>query len=188
MKKLFAMIMAVAMMLTLFAACSQEEQQPEVQVPASAEEILTNVWNKYAEDQKFAVVGGDPAAMYMDGPAAWDMANTENLPYTLLIPQEQIANVDGVASMMHMMNANSFTCGVYHMAAGADAAAFADTMKNVVLNNQWMCGFPETLVIANIAGEYVLVAFGINDAMNPFQTNFAAAYPEAQVLVNEPIA
>ena len=105
-----------------------------------------------------------------------------------LIPQEQITNVDGVASMMHMMNANSFTCGVYHMAAGADAAAFADTMKNVVLNNQWMCGFPETLVIANIAGEYVLVAFGINDAMNPFQTNFAAAYPEAQVLVNEPIA
>ena len=186
MKKLFAIAMAVAMMLTLFAACG--EAAPKMEVPASAEEILNNVWSKYAEDQKFAVVGGDPAAMYMDGPAAWDMTNTENMPYTLLIPQENIANVDGVASMMHMQLKNNFTCGVYHMAAGNDVAAFADTMKNVVLNNQWMCGFPEKLIIADIAGEYVLVAFGKNDAMNPFQANFTAAYPEAQVLVNEPIA
>lgn len=186
MKKIVTMALAVAMMLTLLAACG--ESAPKMEVPASAEEILTNVWSKYSEEQKFAVVGGDPMAMYLEGPAAWDMTSTESMPFNLLIPEDQITNVDGVASMIHMMNANTFTCGVFHMASGSDAAAFADTMKNAVLNNQWMCGFPEQLIIANIAGEYVLVAFGVNDAMNPFQTNFTAAYPEAQIVVNEPIA
>jgi hypothetical protein len=186
MKKLFAIAMAVAMMLTLFAACG--EAAPKMEVPASAEEILNNVWSKYAEDQKFAVVGGDPMNGYMEGPAAWDMTNTESMPYTLLIPQENIANVDGVASMIHMMNANTFTCGVYHMAAGTDTAAFADTMKNVVLNNQWMCGFPEKLIVAVIDGEYVLTVFGVNDAIDPFETKLAEAHPEAVIAYNEAIA
>ena len=89
--------------------------------------------------------------------------------------------------MIHMMNANTFTCGVVHLTEGTDVAAFANTMRDAVQGNQWMCGFPETLVIASI-GNYVLVAFGINDAMNPFQTHFAEAYPNANVLFNEAIA
>lgn len=191
MKKIFAMALAVAMMLTLLVACGDktpETQTPDVQVPASAEEILTNVWAQYPEDMWFPTVIGDPAALVEEPTYTWDMTNTENMPYVLLIPQDQIANVDDVASAMHSMNANTYTCGVFHMAPGADAADFAETMRNAVQGNQWMCGFPEQLIIANIAGEYVMVAFGRNDAMNPFQTYFSAAYPEAQIVVNEPIA
>ena len=32
------------------------------------------------------------------------------------------------------------------------------------------------------------MAFGINDAMNPFQTHLAEAYADAEILYNEPIA
>ena len=35
---------------------------------------------------------------------------------------------------------------------------------------------------------YILVAFGINDAMTPFAANLAEAWPNAVTLYNEPIA
>ena len=122
----------------------------------------------------------------MDKPDFYDLAD-ENISFNLLIPADQLANVDEVASMTHMMNANSFTCGVFHLAAGVSTSDFAEAMRQSVQGNQWMCGFPDTLLIQDIAGEYVLVAFGVNDTMNPFQTYLAAAYPNATTLVTEPI-
>ena len=116
------------------------------------------------------------------------MDYAENMTVNLLIPAEQIANVTDVASMIHMMNANTFTCGAFTLAEGVTAEDFGAAMQAAVQGNMWMCGFPETLVIAVVDGAHVLVAFGVNDAMNPFQTHLANVYPEAVTLVNEPIA
>ena len=190
MKKFFAMMLALAMVLSL-AACGGKTDEPAnnspVEVPASALEILETVWGTYAEDEKFAIIGGN-IENYVDGaPGEYNMEYAENMTYNLLIPADQIANVTEVASMIHAMNANTFTCGAFHLAAGVSAADFAAAMEEAVMNNQWMCGFPETLLIRSIAGEYVLVAFGVNDAMTPFEKNLTAAYPGAETLVNQPI-
>ena len=194
MKKFISLVLAAVMVLSM-AACNgannetpDETQAPAANVPGSALEILENIWNAYGEDEKFAVIGGNMEAPVDGAPGNYDMAYAENLTWNLLVPADQLANVDQAATMIHMMNANTFTSGVVHMAAGADAAAFAAAMREAVQSNRWMCGFPETLVIAVIGGEYVLVAFGVNDAMNPFQTHLAEAYADAEILYNEPVA
>lgn len=194
MKKIISLVLAAVMVLSM-AACNgannetpDETQAPAANVPGSALEILENIWNAYGEDEKFAVIGGNMESPVDGAPGNYDMAYAENLTWNLLVPADQLANVDQAATMIHMMNANTFTSGVVHMAAGADAAAFAAAMREAVQSNRWMCGFPETLVIAVIGGEYVLVAFGVNDAMNPFQTHLAEAYADAEVLYNEPVA
>ena len=194
MKKIISLVLAAVMVLSM-AACNgannetpDETQAPAANVPGSALEILENIWNAYGEDEKFAVIGGNMEAPVDGAPGNYDMAYAENLTWNLLVPADQLANVDQAATMIHMMNANTFTSGVVHMAAGADAAAFAAAMREAVQSNRWMCGFPETLVIAVIGGEYVLVAFGVNDAMNPFQTHLAEAYADAEILYNEPVA
>ena len=51
-----------------------------------------------------------------------------------------------------------------------------------------MCGMPETMLVSVIGGEYVLMAFGINDAMTPFEAKLAEAYPAAETVANEPVA
>ena len=193
MKKIISLVLAAVMVLSM-AACNgannetpDETQAPAANVPGSALEILENIWNAYGEDEKFAVIGGNMEAPVDGAPGNYDMAYAENLTWNLLVPADQLANVDQAATMIHMMNANTFTSGVVHMAAGADAAAFAAAMREAVQSNRWMCGFPETLVIAVIGGEYVLVAFGVNDAMNPFMTHFAEAYADAEILFNEAI-
>ena len=188
MKKILSVILVLTMILTM-AACGskkQEETVPPVEVPGSALEILETVWAMYGDDEKFAVIGGDMGNPVNDAPGSYSLAD-ENISYTLLIPAEQVKNVTEAASMIHMMNANSFTCGVFRLAEGVSAADFGAAMKDAVMNNQWMCGFPETLVIQNIADTYVLVAFGVNDAINPFVNYLAAAYPQSVNLVKESI-
>ena len=208
MKKLFALLLVLTMTMSLFAACGKkteappadpttgatteaatgEATEPQVTGPTSALEILENIWGKYADEEKFAVMGGNMENAVMDAPGEYDLAYAENLPFNLLIPEAEIANVDQVASMIHAMNANTFTCGVFHLVDGIAPEAFAVTMNEAIAGNMWMCGFPERQVIVAFPGGYVLTAFGVNDAMTPFFTHLQEAYPEVTVLFDEPIA
>ena len=203
MKKFFALLMVLVMTMSLFAACGKkteepttdtttetttEATEPQVIAPGSALEILENIWAKYGEDEKFFVMGGNMENPVDGAPGNYDLQYSENLPFNLLIPEAEIANVDQVASMIHAMNANTFTCGVFHLAEGITAETFAATMNQAIAGNMWMCGFPERQVIVSFEGGYVLSAFGVNDAMTPFFTHLQEAYPEANVLFDQPIA
>ena len=217
MKKIISLVLVAVMALSLVACGTKtpaETNAPEINAPAEttvpvteapeteapvettapaaastgALAVLENIWNQYGEDEKFFVIGGNMEAPVDGAPGNYDMAYAENLTYNLLVPAEALASVDEAATMIHAMNANTFTSGVVHLVEGTDAAAFAQTMRDAIQGNMWMCGFPETLTVAVIGGEYVLIAFGVNDAMNPFMTHFAEAYADAEILFNEAVA
>ena len=189
MKKMIALILTLVMVLSVAACGSKEpapvETEPPVNVPGSALEILENIWALYADDEKFPVMGGDMVNMVDGAPGAYGLEDTESLSYQLLVPADQAANIDEAASLFHGMMLNNFTCGAFHVTGDADA--FAAAMVNAVKGNQWMCGMPETMLVAVIGGEYVVMAFGINDAMNPFIAKLAEAYPDAVIVSNEAI-
>lgn len=184
MKKLISMLLVLVMVVSVFAACNKTENTAGGDAPASSLEVLQNVWNKYADDQKFFVMGGDIENPVSDGPGEISADKLADLPYTLYIPEAELANIDGAATMMHAMLANNFTSGVVHLKSGVDAKAFGATMKDALANNQWMCGFPDEMVIATV-GEYVVIAFGATDLMSVFKTNLTAAYANAEVLYHE---
>ena len=192
MKKLISLCLALVMVLAM-AACGNknvetptEPENAPVEVPASALEILENVWALYGDDEKFPVMGGDANNMVDGAPGAFGLEDGEMVTYQLLVPAEQLGNIDEAASLFHGMMLNNFTCGVFHVTGSAQD--FAKTMVDAVKNNQWMCGMPETMLVSVIGGEYVLMAFGINDAMTPFEAKLAEAYPAAETVANEPVA
>lgn len=207
MKKLTSMTLVLAMLLTLFAGCGNTDVQnpttPETteaaaELPGSALEILENTWAQFAEEEQFPIYGGDMethnAMMEQDenyvmpsAPGNYDMAYSENLPYTLQISAELVENVDQAATMIHGMLSNNFTAGVLHLTAGTDAETFAASVNEALLTNHWMCGFPERDLVAVIGGEYVVMAFGLQENLTPFQTHLLEAYPDAQILYNEEI-
>lgn len=189
MKKILSAILALTMLLSLTACGGKKTQETtEVKAPDTAVEVLDKVWAEYAESEKFSIIGGNVEAGIMDAPANYDMDYAENMTYNLLVPGEQIPNVAEAASMIHMMNANTFTCGVFRLADGAAVSDFAVAMEAAVQGNMWICGFPEQLLIKNIAGQYVLVAFGLNDTMTVFEKRLNEVYPAAATLYSEPIA
>lgn len=149
--------------------------------------MLKDLWSLFAEEEKFPIAGGNPEAGVMDAPGAYDLAYAEGLSAQLLIPADQIGNITEAGTMIHMMNANNFTGGIVRLADGVDTAAFAQAMRDAIQNNQWMCGFPEKLIVADMIGGYVLIAFGVNDAMTPLQTHLTQGFPGAKILFDEAI-
>ena len=104
MKKMITLCLVLAMVLSMAACGNQNNVSPTEpdaapeEVPGSALEILENIWNGYAEDDKFAIMGGNPESMNMEGPGVWDPAYAEGMTYSLLIPEEQMASVAEAAS------------------------------------------------------------------------------------------
>lgn len=204
MKKLIALLLALVMVMAL-AACGNKEENTgntgntennseNKALASSALEILETIWNDYAEDEQFPVTGGDMQThiekmeedenyMPPNAPGAYNLEYAEDLTFTLLVPAEELANIDEAATMTHMMNGNNFTAGAFHVKS--DVAAFAETMKEAVMNNQWMCGQPEKLIIVSFGDGYVMMAYGIADAMDPFVEHMNSVYAGAEVLVEE---
>ncbi len=154
---------------------------------AQAVDVLNAVLAVYEENDKFAVAGGDMENAVMDGPGKFDVSKTEELDMTLGLPADQASSLDDAASMVHMMNANTFTGGAYRLKDGTDVDAFADAVKENIKNRQWMCGFPDTLLIIRVDGSYVITAFGNAEIMDTFKANALSALDGAEVLVEEPI-
>ena len=195
MKKLVMLLLVAAMTFTCVAcggakenAGTTESEVAKVEI-ADANEILTKTWDEYkasaGEDLQFPIGGGYGDNMVMDTPAKFDVAAEgakDMLIYSFCVPEATVGKIDDVATMMNMMMANNFTCGAYHVADAANVESVIADIKDATLNNQWMCGFPEKLIIATVGDDYVVSAFGNGMVMDAFKTAITTVYGDAAVL------
>lgn len=166
---------------------TEETAAPITGPSADALTILETVWADYAEEEKFPIGGGNSEEFLMNAPGAIDLTKEHNLTYTLLLSEETVSKLDGAATMMHLMNTNTFTSGLVHFGEDTDLAALAAEMKDVIKNNPFVCGFPEKMLLAVVEGEYLLISFGNGEIMDTFQNHLTAVYPETEVLYTDSI-
>ena len=156
--------------------------QPEQTAPAASGDalsILTAVWNTYNDDEKFPVAE--------DAPISMDISSIDNISYLLTFPAEDAALIDGAASLTHMMNLNTFTCGAFHAVSTQDAAKLADDLHTAIADKHWMCGFPDKMVIVTL-DQTVISLYGHEDLINTFRDKLQAAYPSAAIAYEEAIS
>lgn len=182
MRKLMIGLLAGIMMLGS-VACGGETQ-PSVDV-ADATELLTRVWDTYGEDEKFFAMGGHFESPVDNGPGVYDLTKAEDLSISYCIPTDAIAMVDDAATIMHAMNANIFSAAAYHITDSANAQTIIDGIKEKTQNNQWLCGFPEKLIVVRIGEDYVVSAFGSADIVDNFRSKLFMVYGEAFSVVVE---
>ena len=189
MKKLLALILAGLMIFT-FAACGKTEDKDAnadanklegVEAPV---DILSAIWNTYdAETERFFAMGGDFETPVDNAPGKFNISNKENVTAQLVCPEEALAMVDGAASLIHAMNANTFTGAAYSIKEGSSADAFITSIKTAIKGNQWICGFPEKVLTAKVTDDYVVVAFGNGEIIETFKGKLTAQYDFAVVEV-----
>ena len=196
MKKRIVLLICGMMILSMFG-CAKKENGEQIENSngdvtetvtvdvADATELLTNVWGTYTEAELFPIGGGDYENVVMDAPGKYDISKAEEMDSVLGLPQSSAAMIDDAASIMHMMNANTFTCGAYHLTDASNKQAFADALKENIMNRQWMCGFPDTLLVASVGDEYIVSAFGNAEIMETFKTKLTAQYDVAEVMYEE---
>ena len=170
MKKMITFILGAAMAISL-VGCSGNNGSSNhggsgdgsTSSYSSAVEVLETVYGVYSEDQKFPIGGGDSEHMTTDAPGAFDV------------------------SMIHMMNANTFTGAAYHLTGDVSADEFADALKEGILAKQWICGMPDTLVVINVDGQYVIAAYGADDLVETFKDNALSALDGAEAIIDTPV-
>ena len=94
--------------------------------------------------------------------------------------------IDGAASLVHMMNLNTFTCGAFHVSDAGNVSTVAADIRSAVQGKQWMCGFPDKLVIFT-SGQYVVSVYGNESLVNTFRDKFVAAHSGASTVYDEAI-
>ena len=194
MKKIIAIALAAVMALSL-AACAKQDGKNGTTTPSgaakgqakSALEILEKVWSKYSADEKFPATGGSEKHMKEDKPGKFDASDAEALDFELGFPKANASEIDDAASLMHMLNQNNFSCGVYHVKDSGNVEALAGKIKENILARQWLCGFPEKLVILTV-GDYIVSVFGAGELTDTFIAKLSAEDSSAKQLFDVPIA
>ena len=185
-KKIIMSILAVALVVAIgviAVGCGNGAAKMEFTDTA---DVINKVVDTYTEENKFFAVGGDINTP-VDGKAGlMNLADTEVVNSMLHTNDELLADVDEVASFVHAMNANTFTSGAFKLKSAGDAESFATSLKESVLATQWMCGFPEKIVIVNVnGGDYVVYAIGNGEAIDYFKTQLTTVMGESAVVVTE---
>ena len=185
-KKIIMSIVAVALVVAIgviAVGCGNGAAKMEFTDTA---DVINKVVDTYTEENKFFAVGGDINTP-VDGKAGlMNLADTEVVNSMLHTNDELLAEVDEVASFVHAMNANTFTSGAFKLKSAGDAESFATSLKESVLATQWMCGFPEKIVIVNVnGGDYVVYAIGNGEAIDYFKTQLTTVMGESAVVVTE---
>ena len=181
-------LILISIMIFGISACGKEEEQnesPEMLAISSTADLLNRVWDAFAEEEKFSAMGGDYENAIDNAAGIFNTEDTENLTHMLYIPANSVTMIDEAASLIHSMNANTFTGAAFHLVDSADAETLAMEIKENILNTQWMCGFPDEMAIYTVNGEFVVSAFGNAEIMENFKTKLLEVYGESAVLVVE---
>ena len=178
-KRIIFALLAVVMVVTLAACGAGNANKVDVESPVA---LIDSVWSTFAEEEKFPVMGGDFNTPVDGAAGKFDIADKENAVATLHIAEDSIALVDDVATLTHAMNANTFSAAAYHVADAKNTETLVNSLKDSIKSTQWMCGFPDTLIIYTVGDDYVVAAFGNAEAIANFKTKLATVYGEGAVL------
>ena len=165
-------------------------ETPAEDKPAAAVDdaltILNAIWNTYSDEEKFPAAGGDSEHAVDGAPGSFDVSNADSLSYLLTFPADDASLIDSAASLVHMMNMNTFTCGAFHVADANNVARLADDLRTTIQAKHWMCGFPDKLVIVTV-GQSVLSVYGNEELVNTFRDKLLASYSAATAVYDEAI-
>ena len=165
-------------------------ETPAEDKPAAAVDdaltILNAIWNTYSDEEKFPAAGGDSEHAVDGAPGSFDASNADSLSYLLTFPADDASLIDSAASLVHMMNLNTFTCGAFHVADANNVARLADDLRTTIQAKHWMCGFPDKLVIVTV-GQSVFSVYGNEELVNTFRDKLLASYSAATAVYDEAI-
>lgn len=184
MKKIYALLLAMLLAASV-TACGGGQAEEAVQddiAGKKAVDILNDVWAAFGEEEAFAVTGGDYDNMVENQAGTADAANAETLDQLFGFPAASADKIDDAASLIHMMNQNTFTASAYHVTDASELENLSAEMKENVLNRQWMCGFPDELVIYSVGTNYMVAAFGSTQNVENFETHLTETFESAALL------
>ena len=159
-----------------------EPSQPSVETN-EAVDMLASAWDKWESEYKEYFAGGttkfDDDYNVLNPQGAPGVVDAEELEFGYYVPNANLSSVSAAASVYHGLNKNNFTAATFIV---EDAAAFAAIMKDALLTTNYVCGFPEHLLVYTLSDNCVLYVLGNLSVMEGFGDAVMSAYPNATVI------
>ena len=157
MKKIFAMLLAAAMMFTLVAcgsAASQPTEAPTEAPKPALEGTLEEILNKVVEQNPVEFMGGVMSV---------DLSDPDGVKY-----MTGLDSTDGIteaAVFEPMMGSIAFSMVMARAAEGTDAKTVAEAMKAGIDTRKWICVEANDLMIASYGDVAMLIMVDSNNGM-----------------------
>ena len=160
----------------------------ENETSGSALDILSKVWSSYTDDEKFPAAGGDFSEENVrDGePGVFSTADKSEIDRVLGFPEADADCIESAASLIHMMNTNTFTAGAFTVKSDTDLEAVSKAISDNISSRHWMCGFPDKYVVIT-SDNFIVTVFGHEDLVDTFKDKVTSEYSDAKVVYDEPI-
>ena len=198
MKRILAIALAALLLLSLAACAAKGDATDDTTVPDTAVPdttaaepdkavdplaLLTTIWNAYPEQDRFSAIGGDIGSENVteDAPGSISITDPSEVDRNLGYPAAQGDQLESAASLTHMLNANTFTAGAYQIKDGADMDALAKELEKNIQSRQWICGFPDRLLVAYV-GNCLVGVFGADDLVQTFQDQLSAIFADVVIV------
>lgn len=200
MKKFITLLLCGALSAGIFAGCGKTDTKPttvpttETVTEAATEETKTTAAYESAQalleavhaamQEEFPAAGGDEAHA-AEGVGSFDISAYGDSFRAQILVDESLTELvkPEAATLLHMMNTNTFCAAAMQLTDDANAENFAKSYQTLVQSHHWMCGFPDTLVVLSL-GDYILTAYGHDDLIQDFKT--AAQGLGAELLTEAP--
>lgn len=157
-----------------------DETVTDIMSETSSVDLIQNAWDLMEEDNKFPCFGGSIENSVDGGAGEVQISDTNMLINTLLVPDDVQKCTVEVASLVHMMNTNTFTSAAIKL-DGMDAEEAADKICDSFMNTQFMCGVPEKISLA-VCGDYVVYAYGEAVNVDNFMNCLNSVYVPSKVI------
>ena len=149
MKKIFAMLLALAMMFSLVACGGTTAEPTEAPTEASKpalEGTMEEIANKIAEQNPVEFMGGT---------LPLDLADLEGLKYNTGLDSAE--GITDAAVYGPMMGSIAFSLVVVRTAEGTDTVAVAEAMKAGIDPRKWICVEADDLMVATYGDVAMLI-------------------------------
>lgn len=198
MKNIFILsIVSMSFVLLVFSGCGNAKDEnsntsdgagqsvaPSI---ASAVDFYTEVWDAFGEENKFSSVGGD-AEHSTEGPGQFLLTedNADSFKQLILVTDELYGMLENdAATLQHMMNINTFSSAVAKLKDSSKSSEFAEGYRDSIQEQRWMCGFPDKVVVISV-GDYVVMAYGLEENIDNLVAACLAVEKQSRVLVDAP--
>ena len=162
MKKIFAMLLALSLMLS-FAACGAKPAEPTTaptEAVKTVEGTMEELLNKVVEIQPVEFMGGtmpiDLADTSEDG--LWNIKYNTGL--------DSAEGLSEAAVFGPMMGSIAYSMVMVRTAEGADVKAIAEGMKNGIDTRKWICVNADDLQVATYCDVVMLIMVSSENGMS----------------------
>jgi hypothetical protein len=193
--------LAVILTVLLLNGCSGGQDLPRNTLPTIPQQItgealspfpmtrsgriLERLWHFYDGERFLGYGGSDPSPGA--GPGELDLSDRRAALEKFYLPPEYWDQITEGASLIHLLNPNAFTCGVFCL-EHTDLSGAAKAWRESIHRQRWQGSKPEQLLLMELDQAHILLVLGKPQMVRGMENAAKKVFAQCRLLYRDGLA